>query len=112
MAGGAGVEYYFGYKVPENDLVCEDFRSRDRSWDYCRIAIDFFQNESIPFWDMNNADHLIGNPENNNSRYCLAKENEVYLVYLPTGGSTELDLSEAKGSFTVCLLYTSDAADE
>jgi len=29
MAGGAGVEYYFGYRLPENDLVCEDFRSRD-----------------------------------------------------------------------------------
>ena len=34
MAGGAGVEYYFGYSLPENDLLCEDFRSRDRSWDF------------------------------------------------------------------------------
>jgi hypothetical protein len=25
MAGGAGVEYYFGYKLPQNDLVCEDW---------------------------------------------------------------------------------------
>ncbi len=38
MAGGAGVEYYFGYQLPQNDLNCEDFRSRDRSWDDCRIA--------------------------------------------------------------------------
>jgi len=40
MAGGAGVEYYFGYKFPENDLVCEDFRSRDKSWEYCKIVLD------------------------------------------------------------------------
>ncbi len=42
MAGGAGVEYYFGYQLPEHDLNLEDFRSRDKSWDYCRIALDFF----------------------------------------------------------------------
>ena len=41
MAGGAGVEYYFGYGLPDNDLVAENFRSRDKSWDYGRIAIDF-----------------------------------------------------------------------
>ena len=41
MAGGAGVMYYFGYQLPENDLKCEDFRSRDKSWDYCRIAQEF-----------------------------------------------------------------------
>ena len=35
MAGGAGVEYYFGYQLLENDLVCQDLRSRDKSWDYC-----------------------------------------------------------------------------
>jgi hypothetical protein len=39
MAGGAGVEYYFGYELPQNDLRLEDFRSRDRTWDYCRIAM-------------------------------------------------------------------------
>ena len=26
MAGGSGVEYYFGYKLPQNDLICEDWR--------------------------------------------------------------------------------------
>lgn len=31
MGGGAGIEYYFGYKLPENDLVAEDWRSRDQS---------------------------------------------------------------------------------
>ena len=101
MAGGAGVEYYFGYGLPENDLVCEDFRSRDRSWDYCRYALAFFRNEEVPFWHMRPANALIGNSENDNSRYCLAREGEIYLAYLPEGGTCHLDLSEASGIFQV-----------
>ncbi len=101
MAGGAGVEYYFGYQLPENDLVCEDWRSRDGSWEYCRIALEFFQANGIPFWDMKSADALIGNPRNDNSRFCLAKPGSVYLVYLPEGGTSELDLTGADGSFGV-----------
>lgn len=101
MAGGAGVEYYFGYKLPENDLVCQDFRSRDKTWDYCRIALAFFHESKIPFWEMSNADELIGNQDHSNSRYCFAKPKELYLVYLPDGGSTELDLSGVKGRFQV-----------
>ena len=100
-AGGAGVEYYFGYKLPQNDLVCEDWRSRDQSWDYCRIALDFFHGQRIPFWEMTNADALVGNSKNDNSKYCLAKPGEVYLVYLPSGGSTELDLRGVSGAFGV-----------
>ncbi|MCB1233170.1 MAG: DUF5060 domain-containing protein, partial [Verrucomicrobiae bacterium] len=101
MAGGGGVEYYFGYQLPENDLACEDFRSRDRSWDFCRIALEFFSQERIPFPEMSCADELIGNATNDNRRYCLAKPGEVYLVYLPDGGSTELDLSGTGGKFSV-----------
>ena len=101
MAGGWGVEYYFGYKLPQNDLVCEDFRSRDQSWDYCRIALDFFRESNIPFWEMKNADALVGNPKNDNAKYCFAKTGEVYLVFLRDGGTTDLDLSGANGNFTV-----------
>lgn len=101
MAGGAGVEYYFGYKLPQNDLKCEDYRSRDRSWDYCRIALEFFSKFHVPFWKMANADELVGNAKNDNSRYCLALPGEVYVVYLPTGGTCELDLSGTSGMFSV-----------
>lgn len=101
MAGGAGVEYYFGYKLPQNDLVCEDFRSRDQSWDYCRIALDCFKDLSIPFWEMENKNALIGNPEHNKEKLCLAKEGEVYLVYLAYAESADLDLSAVSGKFTV-----------
>ncbi|MEZ5302853.1 MAG: putative collagen-binding domain-containing protein [Verrucomicrobiales bacterium] len=101
LAGGGGVEYYFGYRLPQNDLVCEDWRSRDQSWDYCRIALDFFRDEKIPFHEMANADALVGNPDHGNERYCFAKEGEIYLVYLPAGGAAELDLSGASGEFRV-----------
>lgn len=101
MAGGGGVEYYFGYRLPQNDLNCEDFRSRDRSWDYCRMALEFFLTNDIPFWDMRNANHLVDNKKDDNSRWCLALPGQVYVVYLPTGGTCELDLSGTEGEFQV-----------
>ncbi len=101
MAGGAGVEYYFGYRYVENDLICEDWRSRDRSWDYCRIALQFFHDHEIPFWKMQNHNRLINNESNGNSKYCFAAAGDVYLVYLANGGTSRLDLSDAKGTFNV-----------
>jgi hypothetical protein len=101
MAGGWGVEYYFSYKLLQNDLDCQDYRSRDRSWDYCRIALDFFPANQIPFWEMKNADALVGTPKNDNLKYCLVKTGELYIVFLRDGGTTDLDLSGASGSFPV-----------
>ncbi len=94
MAGGGGVEYYFGYQLPQNDLVCEDFRSRDASWDYCRIALNFFREHKIPFHLMENADALVGDAAGSDGRYCFAQAGRLYLVYLPAGGNCTLDLSE------------------
>ncbi len=101
MAGGAGVEYYFGYQLPENDLVAEDWRSRHQSWEFCAHAIAFFQDNDVPFWRMRNADGLIGNVKRENGRFCLAEAGEAYVVYLPEGGDASLDLSGASGSFDV-----------
>jgi hypothetical protein len=41
------------------------------------------------------------NEKNDNSKYCLAKPGELYLVYLPKGGTTDLDLSASSGDFNV-----------
>uniref|UniRef100_UPI003564A8F4 putative collagen-binding domain-containing protein n=1 Tax=Stieleria sp. TaxID=2795976 RepID=UPI003564A8F4 len=101
MGGGAGNEYYFGYQFDENDIVCEDWRSRDQSWDYCRIAIGFFHDHQIPFWEMKNADELIGNPDRKPTKYCFAKADDTYLVYLCDGGSSTLDLSGTAGDYDV-----------
>ena len=101
MAGGAGNEWYFGYKHAHSDLTLNDFRSRDTWWDSCRFALEFFKNNSVPFWKMKSADGLVGNAKNENTRYCFAKKGEVYVVYLSCGGSTEIDLSGAEGTFRV-----------
>lgn len=102
MGGGAGCEYYFGYQLVENDLNCEDWRSRDQSWDYARIAIGFFKNieAQAPFWAAIPADELVRS-SGKNQPYCLAKPGDFYIVYLPDGGDVEIDLSSAKGDFHV-----------
>jgi len=101
LAGGAGLEFYFGYKHAHSDLTCQDYRSRDKFWDYCRYALEFFSDNKIPFWEMTNADALTGPTRKNNRIYCLAKPGEIYLVYLTGGGSAKLDLGKTKGSFKV-----------
>jgi hypothetical protein len=81
--------------------MCEDFRSREQSWKFCRIALELFQDQKIPFWDMSNADVLVGNATHNNSRFCFARPGEIYLVYLPAGGTAQLDLAGESSGFSV-----------
>jgi hypothetical protein len=95
MAGGAGCEWYFGYSHPDNDLNCEDWRSRDHMWQLTDIALDFFQTY-LPFADMDHADELTAASDD----YCLAKDGKVYAVYLPQGGTTQLTLPDSK-TYTV-----------
>ncbi|MEM7380917.1 MAG: DUF5060 domain-containing protein, partial [Bacteroidota bacterium] len=101
MAGGWGNEWYFGYKHEHSDLTCQDYRSRDLFWDQAVHALDFFKNNNVPYWEMENHNALVGNPDNKNTLYCLAKENETYLVYLNSVPSASLDLSKATGNFEV-----------
>jgi hypothetical protein len=101
MAGGWGIEYYFGYNHANNDLVAENWSSREKTWTYSRYALEFFKNNKIPVQNMQNHNNLVGNDSNNNSIFCFAKPGDLYLVYLPNGGSAELDLSGTRGAFTV-----------
>ena len=101
MAGGAGVEWYFGYKFANNDLNCEDWRSRDHLWDLTRYALEFFH-EHLPFTEMAHHDELTSAGDD----YCFAKPGQIYAVYLPApkelaSGSTGLDLGDSSASFTV-----------
>ncbi|MBN2137366.1 MAG: DUF5060 domain-containing protein [Sedimentisphaerales bacterium] len=96
MGGGAGVEWYFGYKFAHNDLNCEDWRSREHMWDMTRYALEFFR-ERLPFWEMMHNDALTSVKDD----YCFAKIGEVYVIYLPKGGTTELDLGEKSASYAV-----------
>ncbi|MCI0623660.1 MAG: DUF5060 domain-containing protein [Acidobacteria bacterium] len=96
MAGGAGVEWYFGYKYSHNDLNAEDWRSRDKMWDQTHYALEFFQRH-LPFTQMSHADDLTITPDD----YCFAKRGEVYAIYLPKGGSAELNLESQVKTYKV-----------
>ncbi len=103
MAGGAGVEAYFGYSHPNSDLSCRDWRSRADWWAMSNHALVFFRTH-LPFTEMTSNDPLVGNATSaNNGRYCLAKTGATYAVYIPAGqgGSADLNLSGQSGSFTV-----------
>lgn len=96
MAGGGGVDWYFGWRNHNNDLQCEDWRSRDRVWDFTRHALTFF-NTHLPVGEMTIQDNLVTGAQN----YCLAKPGEVYAVYFPFGGTASLDLQQESGTFEV-----------
>jgi hypothetical protein len=85
MGGGAGCEWYFGYGHPHTDLTCEDWRSRDNMWNQTRHALQFFQ-QNVPFADSVPSDPLTSNG------WCLAKADDTYVVYLPNGGSANVQL--------------------
>jgi len=91
MAGGWGTEWYFGYNHAESDLTCEDWRSRDTFWDYGRYALEFFQNNAVPFWNMTNDDAATS------ADYMLVAPGETdILVYTKDASTTEtVDLGVA-----------------
>ena len=94
MGGGSGVEWYFGYQFPDNDLDLEDFRGRANMWAQTRVALEFFR-EHLPFTEMAHADEIVVSPKGG---YGFSKPNEVYAVYLPTAGGARLELPEARFS--------------
>ena len=78
------------------DINCEDWRSRDVMWDQTRYALEFFH-KYLPFWRMAPADTLITAEK----AYCFAKPGQIYAVYLPNGGTTNLDLGDSPATFAV-----------
>jgi hypothetical protein len=50
---------------------------------------------------MDCRDELVGNEQHENTRYCFAREDAVYLVYLTEDGTASLDLGDSAGSFEV-----------
>jgi len=91
MAGAAGLEWYFGYKHPNSDLTCENWRTRETMWQQTETALTFFE-KYLPYWNMKSANDLVSNKQ----AYCFAKEGKIYAVYLHNGGDTQLKLKNAK----------------
>ncbi len=89
LGGGGGNEWYFGYAHDHSDLTCQDFRSRDLWWDQCRIALEYFDNRTIPFWEMDPNDAMVSGAKS----WAMAKKAGDVLVYAPVGGTVTVDLS-------------------
>ncbi|MDN5213774.1 DUF5060 domain-containing protein [Fulvivirgaceae bacterium BMA12] len=96
MAGGAGVEWYFGYKYAHNDLNAEDWRTRKNLWRQTAHALAFFQ-QHLPFWEMSNLNDLTSSE----NAYCFGKKDEVYAIYLRQGDHTRINLEQNTGKFHV-----------
>jgi len=103
MAGAAGVEWYCGSEsnlpmdiagISNRDRTLENFKTREDMWVQTRIAREFFEN-NILLNEVGHSDHLVSNG------LCLAKPGEIYTVYLPEGGSSELDLGISNSTFSV-----------
>lgn len=98
MAGGSGVEWYFGWQnnAPTSDLSSEDLTVRSNMWEQSAIAHDFFQTY-LPFSEMTADNNLVKGDKD----YVFYQENIVYLVYLKQGGKHALDLTKASGKFNI-----------
>ncbi|MEM0997833.1 MAG: DUF5060 domain-containing protein [Bacteroidota bacterium] len=96
MAGGAGVEYYFGYTNPESDLTCNDWRSRAAMWAYSANALRFFAAYTDVTTLENDDDRLSAS-----AAYCLSEDGNQHVIYLREGGTTDIDLGSGASSYDV-----------
>jgi hypothetical protein len=62
--------------------------------------------ESLPFWQMRPSNSLL----TGGTGYALAQAGEAYLVYLPDGGSINLDLSASGNNFSAQWVNPRDGA--
>ena len=99
QAGGAGVEYYFGYGFENSDLTCEDFRSRANMWKQSRHALDFFRGNNIAFWEMSNDNSRL--PDDSLDYVLSSADGSTILVYRPNSDGSQIDLRDLSGTYSV-----------
>lgn len=98
MGGGAGTEWYFGYQDDFGDLQSESWRVAEPLWTRSRPALAFFR-KHLPFWEMTPDNALIGG-----DAWVLAKPEDTYVVYFPSGVSGQpnaLDLKTNTDTYSV-----------
>jgi len=97
LAGGAGVEWFFGGRFHSNDVTTEDWRTRHNLWTQTRHALEFFE-DYLPYWKMGDC----GGTMTRHDVYCLGIPGEIYAFYMPGRGSSMLTLPENdSGGYTV-----------
>ncbi|GEM_PF-1397175 len=89
-AGAAGAEIY-----SSGDTSRQNWRDFSSHYPDLKRAKEFMLSNTIPFWNMQPDNDLTSRG------YCLAIPGVVYLLYLPSGGTPELDLSGQSGTFSV-----------
>ncbi|MEM9400019.1 MAG: DUF5060 domain-containing protein [Verrucomicrobiota bacterium] len=92
-AGGGGVGFY-------NSKDVTAFKASYRPYaSYYELMVQATEFMSAHLVDLNamNPNDTVVDPGN----YCLADEGNQYLIYLPSGGTTNLDLSQETGSYRV-----------
>ncbi len=96
LAGGAGVEWFFGGKYHSNDVSAEDWRTRENLWKQTDIALNFFE-DYLPYWKMGSCGEAMGRLD----VYCLGIEGEIYAFYQPGRGSQMLKLPIIEEGYSV-----------
>ncbi|MEP5032933.1 MAG: DUF5060 domain-containing protein [Parasphingorhabdus sp.] len=99
LGGGGGVEWYFGAHYPANDLTSEDWRLRESLWRQTAIALDFFET-NLPYWAMRPCQ--VQPPRS--AVYCFGQSAQLYALYLPDGGSVQLDSGLTSGRYRAIFL--------
>ena len=80
MAGGAGVDWYFGSDPFEyNDLWMEDFRVREQFFRRTGDAVRMIRNSQLPYWEMQNLNVISSVP----TVWVYGTPGEAYFVYSP-----------------------------
>jgi hypothetical protein len=87
MAGGSGVEWYFGYSYANNDLNCENWTTRAKMWTLSSYAAGFMRSY-MPLPLVQNYDGITSSTVD----YVLGKAGVAYAVYLPDGATTNITL--------------------
>ncbi|MFY0689362.1 MAG: DUF5060 domain-containing protein [Cyclobacteriaceae bacterium] len=86
MAGGGGVEWYFGYKFPHTDLTCEDWTVRETLWEQTKIAREFFETH-VDLANLNPNDRLAS------GGYAIESGNK-FIIYKPKNQNLTLNIEE------------------
>ncbi|MBB6431115.1 DUF5060 domain-containing protein [Algisphaera agarilytica] len=98
LAGGWGVEWYYGYKNPHSDLSLQDHRSRNNMYEQSAHALHFWYSTDLPVNDMKNHNALLRNADG----FCLALPGVAYVALVKDAGKpAQLDLTGQSGTFSV-----------
>ena len=106
MAGGAGVEWYFGWHKPPNDLNAEDWRSRENIWKQSLIARRIM--EEVPYTEMQSRSDLSSGED----ILYMSKGDEIFLIYFKSAKSTTVNLPDGDFDLTWFNPLTGEASDK